>query len=213
MLTCDSPRFHPLPATCHPLSPLLQRNLFLAGSAAERFARTQGRLLAGQKPGGGERPAKADDVVRLYDALVANVLELNELAAHVGGAAGEALLDACTAKVSGEGGRLGGWLRRAAGGWRRRAEQCIAVQGSFRALWVVVLLLLFAMLRFRPSPDSIQPFAALLTPAPATAAARALPGRSLPLPGALVCGGGAAPRGRGALCPRRAALPAGGGQV
>lgn len=37
--------------------------------------------------------------VRLYDTLIANTLELNDLAAHVGGAAGEMLLDECAAKV------------------------------------------------------------------------------------------------------------------
>lgn len=49
--------------------------------------------------------------VRLYDTLVANTLELNDLAAHVGGAAGEMLMDECTAKV-GVGGKAGGalWL-------------------------------------------------------------------------------------------------------
>lgn len=79
---------------------LPQRNLFLVEDAEARFARAQRRQLSGQRQRGErERPAKAEDVVRLYDALLAIVSELNELAVHVGGAAGEALLDDCAAKV------------------------------------------------------------------------------------------------------------------
>ncbi|KAI3436731.1 hypothetical protein D9Q98_006146 [Chlorella vulgaris] len=77
----------------------MQRNLFLVEDAEARFARAQRRQLSGQRQRGErERPAKAEDVVRLYDALLAIVSELNELAVHVGGAAGEALLDDCAAK-------------------------------------------------------------------------------------------------------------------
>jgi hypothetical protein len=72
----------------------------LVEDAEARFAGTQRRQLSGQRQRGErERPAKAEDVVRLYDALLATVTELNELAVHVGGAAGEALLDDCAAKV------------------------------------------------------------------------------------------------------------------
>jgi hypothetical protein len=46
-----------------------------------------------------ERSARPEDVVRLYDAALAAVAQLNELAAAVGGAAGEMLLDDCAAKV------------------------------------------------------------------------------------------------------------------
>ncbi|KAI7837680.1 hypothetical protein COHA_008473 [Chlorella ohadii] len=80
----------------------IRRNLFLAADAEARFARTQRRQLSGSKAsskdGPRERPARAEDVVRLYDTLIANVLELNELAGHVGGAAGEMLMDDCAAK-------------------------------------------------------------------------------------------------------------------
>lgn len=58
----------------HP-APLLQRNLFLAADAEARFARTQRRLASGAKAAAakeGGRPARAEDVVRLYDALIAN---------------------------------------------------------------------------------------------------------------------------------------------
>jgi hypothetical protein len=94
----------PSPAHQHTLRlPCLQRNLFLASDAEARFARTQRRALSGAKAGKdrAERPARAEDLVRLYDALIAAVLELNELAAHVGGAAGEMLMDLCAAKVGG----------------------------------------------------------------------------------------------------------------
>ena len=65
-----SPSLHPTPAH------LPQRNLFLASDTEARFARTQRRLLSGSKAGGKdgprERPARAEDVVRLYDTLIAN---------------------------------------------------------------------------------------------------------------------------------------------
>lgn len=44
-------------------------------------------------------PAKAEDVVRLYDSLMGNVKELSENAARLGGATGEILLEECTAKA------------------------------------------------------------------------------------------------------------------
>eukprot|EP00887_Chlorella_sp_A99_P002852 scaffold6.g2852.t1 len=84
----------------------IRRNLFLAGNAAERLARGQRRALkagqkaAGQKAKGGERSAKPEDVVRLYETLAANVADLNEVAAEVGGAQGEALMDACSAQLA-----------------------------------------------------------------------------------------------------------------
>lgn len=46
-----------------------------------------------------ERPGKAEDVVRLYDALVGYASELGELAADLGGAAGESLIDEAAAQV------------------------------------------------------------------------------------------------------------------
>ena len=45
-------------------------------------------------------PPPAEDVVRLYEVLAANANDLNDLAAEVGGARGEALMDDCAAKVS-----------------------------------------------------------------------------------------------------------------
>ncbi len=38
-------------------------------------------------------------MVRLYDTLLQNVKELSEVASQLGGAAGEYMLDECTAKV------------------------------------------------------------------------------------------------------------------
>lgn len=65
------------PPSLHPThAHLPQRNLFLASDAEARFVRTQRRLLSGSKAGGKdgprERPARAEDVVRLYDTLIAN---------------------------------------------------------------------------------------------------------------------------------------------
>jgi hypothetical protein len=45
------------------------------------------------------RPAKAEEVVRVYDLHLSHVKELAEVAGQVGGASGEALLDECAAKV------------------------------------------------------------------------------------------------------------------
>lgn len=60
----------------HPPTPAPpQRNLFLASDAEARFGRTQRRQLSGGKGGKDgprERPARAEDVVRLYDTLTAN---------------------------------------------------------------------------------------------------------------------------------------------
>jgi hypothetical protein len=43
--------------------------------------------------------AKPDDVVRLYDILIRNTEDLNELAGRLGGRQGEQLITSCTAKV------------------------------------------------------------------------------------------------------------------
>ena len=47
-----------------------------------------------------ERPGKAEDVVRLYDALMAFAADLGDLAADLGGAAGELLIDEAAAQVA-----------------------------------------------------------------------------------------------------------------
>jgi hypothetical protein len=83
----------------------IARNLFLADAAAARLARAQRRALvpgaAGRARDGKDgRPARPDDVARLFDTLAANATELNELAAEVGGAKGEALMDSCAARVA-----------------------------------------------------------------------------------------------------------------
>ena len=92
----------------------IARNLTLAEVAADKLKATLRRQLVAKFGGGtgtgsasvkdkskdGERPARAEDVVRLYDTLVANVSELNDLAAAVGGAAGEVLMDECAAKTA-----------------------------------------------------------------------------------------------------------------
>jgi hypothetical protein len=88
----------------------IARNLTLAESAEERLGRALRRqLVASHRSGAAakvaakdksERPVRAEDVARLFDTLVANASELNDLAAAVGGAAGETLMDDCTAKTA-----------------------------------------------------------------------------------------------------------------
>ena len=53
-------------------------------------------MAAGQEK---QRPARAEEVVRLYDVLLGHAKELAEVGKQVGGSAGEALLDECAAKV------------------------------------------------------------------------------------------------------------------
>ena len=78
----------------------MRRNVFLAESQAARVDRSLHAALSGTSGKGKdkERPARAEDVARLYDTLCSNAAELNEVAAAVGGARGEALLDECAAK-------------------------------------------------------------------------------------------------------------------
>ncbi len=88
----------------------IARNLTLAESAEERLNRALRRHLIASNTRGAaakaaakdkiERPVRAEDVARLFDTLVANASELNDLAAAVGGAAGETLMDECTAKTA-----------------------------------------------------------------------------------------------------------------
>ena len=46
-----------------------------------------------------ERPGKPEDVVRLYDGMAAVATDLGDVAADVGGAAGELLIDRSSAQV------------------------------------------------------------------------------------------------------------------
>jgi hypothetical protein len=77
----------------------ISRNLFLAKVAEGRLANALRRHLTGEKERSSERAVRPDEVARLYDTLVANATELNDLAAEVGGARGEALMEECTAKL------------------------------------------------------------------------------------------------------------------
>ena len=87
----------------------IARNLSLAETAAEKLSRTLKRQLTASGGGSGkskssakeksERPVRAEDVARLYDTLIANASELNDLAAEVGGTRGETLLEDCSAKI------------------------------------------------------------------------------------------------------------------
>lgn len=84
----------------------IARNLALAAAPAVRFKRALRRQIGldpsskKAKDARGERPARPEDVARLYDTLVANATELNDLAGEVGGAAGESIMDDCAAKIS-----------------------------------------------------------------------------------------------------------------
>ena len=71
--------------------------------------------------------------MRLYDTLAVNAGELSDLAAELGGARGEALMDECAAKVGGEGEgvRLSGRGRGAGRGGR---QQGCVMQRSREAL-------------------------------------------------------------------------------
>lgn len=82
----------------------IARNLALAEGAATRLDAALTRQLASvsgkapkEKAGRATRP---EDVARLYDTLVANATELNDLAGEIGGARGEALMDDCAAKIA-----------------------------------------------------------------------------------------------------------------
>eukprot|EP00879_Flechtneria_rotunda_P020354 GHRR01021405.1.p1 GENE.GHRR01021405.1~~GHRR01021405.1.p1 ORF type:complete len:546 (+),score=261.79 GHRR01021405.1:1195-2832(+) len=84
----------------------LSRGEAAAGDAAQRFNAALARQ-AGGKAGKGsgsrskERPAKPEDLVRLYSNLTQLASELEELADHLGGRAGEALAAAAAAREAG----------------------------------------------------------------------------------------------------------------
>lgn len=79
----------------------IARNMLLAKSTISRFERALKRqLIGGKSKERGERAGKPEDVTRVYDTLLANAMELNELAGEIGGTAGENLMDDCTAKTA-----------------------------------------------------------------------------------------------------------------
>lgn len=86
----------------------IDRNLFLAKQAAKRLKKSYRRQLAARSLSSHnpssraqrEKGARPEDIARLYDALIVNATELNDLAAEVGGASGEVLMDDCAAEIA-----------------------------------------------------------------------------------------------------------------
>jgi tetratricopeptide (TPR) repeat protein len=93
----------------------IDRNVFMAKNVASQVYQNLKNQAAGGGGGGGsggtktskqqqskgnskDRQGKPEDVVRLLDAALQGVAQLNELAAEIGGAAGEHLIDDCAAK-------------------------------------------------------------------------------------------------------------------
>lgn len=113
----------------------ISRNLFLAEVAAGRLANALRRRVTAEKERSSERPVRPDDVARLYDTLVTNATELNDLAAEVGGTQGEALMEECAAKLayfqaarclySAHAQLAGGHWNEAAALFKRAEERCL----------------------------------------------------------------------------------------
>ncbi|KAK9814357.1 hypothetical protein WJX72_004470 [[Myrmecia] bisecta] len=80
----------------------ITRNLLLVASAKARLGKGAQKAAssAGSKGKDKDRPARPEDVVRLYDSLLSNVKDLGELAVELGGAAGEQLMDECAAQAA-----------------------------------------------------------------------------------------------------------------
>ena len=80
----------------------LQRNTLLARVIESRLNRALRRRLLPSKSSKdkSEKPARPEELVRLYETLIANATALNDLAAESGGAQGEILMDVCTAKLA-----------------------------------------------------------------------------------------------------------------
>ena len=78
---------------------VMKRQTLMIHDAKSRFSDALFRLLTKQKLTAGirERPAKAEDLVRLHNAALQTIQQLNELAAEIGGAAGEHLMGECMA--------------------------------------------------------------------------------------------------------------------
>jgi len=93
----------------------IDRNVFMAKRVATQVHQNLKNQAGGGGGGGGgsggtkttkqqskskskDKQGKSEDVVRLLDAALQGVTQLNELAAEIGGAAGEHLIDDCAAK-------------------------------------------------------------------------------------------------------------------
>lgn len=78
----------------------IRRNTLLAKVIECRLNRSHKRRLMPSKiKEKSEKPARPEELVRIFETLIANVTSLNDLAAETGGAQGEVLMDSCTAKI------------------------------------------------------------------------------------------------------------------
>ena len=79
----------------------IRRNTLLAKVIECRLNRSQKRRLVPSKlKEKSEKPARPEELVRIFETLIANVTSLNDLAAESGGAQGEVLMDSCAAKIA-----------------------------------------------------------------------------------------------------------------
>jgi len=79
----------------------IERNSKLAKVLENRLTRSiRRRLFPVKSKDKSERPARPEEIVRVYETLIANVTSLNDLAAEIGGAKGEILMDLCSAKIA-----------------------------------------------------------------------------------------------------------------
>jgi len=58
------------------------------------------RLVPSKLKEKSEKPARPEELVRIYETLIANVTTLHDLAAESGGAQGEVLMDECAAQIA-----------------------------------------------------------------------------------------------------------------
>jgi len=79
----------------------IERNGMFAKVLENRLTRSiKRRLFPPKSKDKSERPARPEEIVRVYETLIANVTSLNDLAAEIGGAKGEILMDLCSARIA-----------------------------------------------------------------------------------------------------------------
>lgn len=79
----------------------IRRNSLLATVIQSRLDRAlKRRLVPSKLKEKSEKPARPEELVRIYETLIANVTTLHDLAAESGGAQGEVLMDECAAQIA-----------------------------------------------------------------------------------------------------------------
>lgn len=79
----------------------IRRNTLLSKVIESRLNRSHKRRLVPSKmKEKSEKPARPEELVRIFETLIANVTSLNDLAADSGGAQGEVLMESCAAKIA-----------------------------------------------------------------------------------------------------------------